>query len=61
MANKKRYAFYTSNPKIQVILDELKKNRQISEVMNEVLSNGLGKAINKKLKELEKLGNLYKK
>jgi len=56
-----RYYFYISDSKLKEILNELKKNRLLSDILEEVLSNGLEKQIKKRLKELEKLGDLYKK
>lgn len=56
----KKYYFYVSDPKIQSILDELMKNRMLSDIMKDVLSNGLEKQIKKRLNDLKKLGDMYK-
>jgi len=57
----KRYHFYISNPELQKTLDALKKHRMLSNLIEDALMNGLEKQIKKRLRELEKLGDVYKK
>lgn len=57
----KRYHFYISNPELQKTLDALKKHRLLSDLIEEALQNGLNKQIKRRLRELEKLGSVYKK
>jgi len=57
----KKYFFYISDPKLQRILDELKRNRMLSDIVTDALEKGLEQQIKKRVKRLEKLGGMYKK
>ena len=57
----KKYFFYISDPKLQEVLDELKKNRMLSDIVADALNNGIERQIKKRTKRLEKLWEMYKK
>lgn len=68
MSDSKKYSFWESDPTLQRILDELTRNRQLTQTMHNLLINGLGKDISKTQKQLKqrlesmsKVKRLYKK
>jgi len=55
----KKYYFYEKDLNLQKILDELQNERVLSDVIHNILLNGVEREIKRRKKNFERLARLY--